>query len=996
MSQVRTLSPGRGCQRARLGGSWMPIGTISSLLRKHLWQGFLALGLALAGVYFLFPRGGLTQGVLYVTLGVSMTCAIAIGIRIYRPTPRLPWYLLLAGIGLYTTVANGIWYLYPVGLGKTLPYPSAADAVYLIGYLFELAGFVAFIRVHAGRSDRTAVLDTALITLGVGILSWDLLMQPYIELHGLSLIARVVSIAYPAVDILLLAVLIRFAFVPGARSLAQWFLIAYFVGELFSDTTYAITSLKGTFYYGHPLVAGWMVSYAFLGAAVLHPSMRSLTDRLPQKKPTRSVRRTTLLAGAALVPLALLVWENAVGDNADIPVVAAVCAVMFLLVVLRLRSLTVDISELDRTQAALEESEHKFRSIIETANEAVVGMDRDGLITKWNRQAETTFGWPRDEAIGRVLADTIIPVRHREGHRNGLERFLATGEARVLNKRLEFEALHRDGHEFPVELTISAIKVEGSVRFVGFVHDITERKKGEEALRQSEATLRAVFAASPDIVTLLGPDGQLGAPSAGVTDVLGYELGEYVAMDRTSLVHPDDREIAAQVRLVPLEAGKTVQVRFRIRHADGRWVMLETRAQAMTDEGGRPMGAVAVSRDVTKTVALEEALSSAKDEADRANRAKSEFLSRMSHELRTPLNAVLGFGQLLEMDGLEGEDAESVQQILKGGRHLLELINEVLDIARIESGKLRMSMEPIQMATALRETIELIRPLAADRRIELRTEGSWSIERCVKADHQRLKQVVLNLLSNAVKYNREGGTVTVRCLEANGRRLRVEVSDDGPGIRPEFMERLFVPFDRLGAEASGVEGTGLGLALSKGLIEAMGGALGAESALGQGSTFFIELPLATPVETSADSTLAEESLAIGAPADSYMLLYIEDNLANLKLIEGALNRRPGLTLLTAMQGSVGLDLARQHRPDLILLDLHLPDVPGQELLRHLQADPTTRDIPVIVISADATPGQIENLLAAGAHAYLTKPIDVSRFFQLVDGALADRRFYNAV
>ena len=403
-----------------------------------------------------------------------------------------------------------------------------------------------------------------------------------------------------------------------------------------------------------------------------------------------------------------------------------------------------------------------------------------------------------------------------------------------------------------------------------------------------------------------------------------------------------------------------------------------------------------MTRDITERALLEQAQQEARVAAEDANRSKSEFLSRMSHELRTPLNAVLGFGQLLEMDGLEGEHADSVQQILKGGRHLLDLINEVLDIARIESGKLRMSMEPIQMATALRETIELIRPLAADRRIELRTEGSWSDESCVKADHQRLKQVMLNLLSNAVKYNREGGTVTVRCIEGDGRRLRVEVSDDGPGIRPEFMQRLFVPFDRLGAEATGVEGTGLGLALSKGLIEAMGGTLGADSALGRGSTFFIELPLATTVATSADGELEAEDLAISAPADSYMLLYIEDNLANLKLIEGALNRRPGLTLLTAMQGSVGLDLARKHRPDLILLDLHLPDVPGHELLRHLQADPTTRAIPVIVISADATPGQVQNLLAAGAHAYLTKPIDVSRFFQLVDGALAERRFDDAV
>ena len=402
-----------------------------------------------------------------------------------------------------------------------------------------------------------------------------------------------------------------------------------------------------------------------------------------------------------------------------------------------------------------------------------------------------------------------------------------------------------------------------------------------------------------------------------------------------------------------------------------------------------------LERQVTERLEAEEAAGMAKEEAERANRAKSEFLSRMSHELRTPLNAILGFGQLLEMDSLEEEHAESVQQILKGGRHLLELINEVLDIARIESGRLTMSVEPIVLADVLRESLDLIRPLAADQQIQLNTGDSWPTDGYVKADRQRLKQVLLNLLSNAVKYNRSGGAVTVRCLKADGAGLRVEVSDDGPGIRPEFMERLFIPFDRLGAEATEVEGTGLGLSLSKGLIEAMHGNLGVESIQGGGSTFFIELPLAeAPGMTGEEGESAARS-TVGVAAGSSVILYVEDNLANLKLIEGALNRRPGLILLTAMQGSLGLDLARQHQPDLILLDLHLPDVPGPEVLRRLQADARTRDIPVIVISADATPSRMQDLLAAGAFTYLTKPIEVPRFFQAVDEALAQRRLDDA-
>ena len=404
-------------------------------------------------------------------------------------------------------------------------------------------------------------------------------------------------------------------------------------------------------------------------------------------------------------------------------------------------------------------------------------------------------------------------------------------------------------------------------------------------------------------------------------------------------------------------------------------------------------GLVRVNQELEGQIAerrhAEEQARLSREDAERANRAKSEFLSRMSHELRTPLNAILGFGQLLEMDGLDEERADSVQQILRGGRHLLDLINEVLDIARIESGRLSMSLEPIALAEALREALDLIGPLADNRRIGLRTEDPWPPDGYVRADRQRLKQVLLNLLSNAVKYNREGGTVALRCLQADG-VVRVEVSDDGPGIRPELMERLFVPFDRLGAEGTSVEGTGLGLALSKGLVEAMGGTLAGRSAPGQGSTFCIELPLADALGTKGDGGDDRELVAAWAPTGTYTILCIEDNLANVKLIERALNRRPGLSLLSAMQGSLGMDLARQHKPDLILLDLHLPDVPGQEVLRRLQGDPRTLDIPVILISADATPGRIRDLLAAGARAYLTKPIDVSRFFAVVEEVLAER------
>jgi PAS domain S-box-containing protein len=527
------------------------------------------------------------------------------------------------------------------------------------------------------------------------------------------------------------------------------------------------------------------------------------------------------------------------------------------------------------------------------------------------------------------------------------------------------------------------------------------REDRDLALRESEATLRAVFAASPDMITMVEADGKLGPPSPAVRDILGYEPAEYAQIDTVSLIHPEDRERVNESFRSLLQGGPPVELRFRVPHADGRWVVLESHARGMTDAEGRPSGLVAVSRDVTEKVALEEALTSAKkaaeraqEDAERANRAKSEFLSRMSHELRTPLNAILGFGQLLEMDGLEPQHQESVEQILKGGKHLLDLINEVLDIARIESGRITLSLEPIVLADALGEAIRLIQPLAAEQGIELKSDDAWPADRYVRADRQRLKQVLLNLLSNAVKYNRPGGRVTVRCMDFR-EGLRVEVTDQGAGIPPEWMDRLFVPFERLGAEGTAVEGTGLGLALSKGLTEAMGGSLGVTSAVGKGSTFFVEFLLAEAPGATDEEGEAGERIKVPAPDGSHMLLYIEDNLANLRLIERALDHRPGLILLSAMQGSLGLDLARQHLPELILLDLHLPDMPGEEVLRHLRGDPRTQGIPVIVISADATPGQTRNLLAMGARAYLTKPIDVSRFFEAVDEALTERRLHDA-
>jgi signal transduction histidine kinase/ActR/RegA family two-component response regulator len=382
-------------------------------------------------------------------------------------------------------------------------------------------------------------------------------------------------------------------------------------------------------------------------------------------------------------------------------------------------------------------------------------------------------------------------------------------------------------------------------------------------------------------------------------------------------------------------------------------------------------------------------LRAAQQAAEAANHSKSVFLSRMSHELRTPLNAVLGFGQILELRDLDADQSEAVQQILKGGRHLLGLINEVLDISQIESGGLAISPEPVLASELVGEAIDLVRPLAAERTINL-TGASTGCNVYVLADRQRAKQILLNLLSNAIKYNRARGSVAIDCADGESGCLRINVRDTGMGISPDRLDQLFVPFERLGADQTDIPGTGIGLALSQRLAEAMGGRILVDTTVGKGSTFTLELPLVEgPVERyeRLDAPAAVAITPDGATPHS-VVLYIEDNLSNVKLVERVLAERPDVEVIAAMQGRLGVELAHEHRPVLILLDLHLPDIGGDVVLQQLRDDPRTASIPVVIVSADATPGQMKRLTAAGARAFLTKPLDVRGLLAVFDEAAA--------
>jgi signal transduction histidine kinase/ActR/RegA family two-component response regulator len=368
--------------------------------------------------------------------------------------------------------------------------------------------------------------------------------------------------------------------------------------------------------------------------------------------------------------------------------------------------------------------------------------------------------------------------------------------------------------------------------------------------------------------------------------------------------------------------------------------------------------------------------------------AKSIFLSRMSHELRTPLSAIAGFGELLSLRALGDKETEWVRMIRLAGAHLLRLVDEVMDLSRIESGQISISPEVVALAPLVEQAFALMAPVAENHHITLRDpvyqQGRGVY---VLADPQRLIQVMINLLSNAIKYNSRFGEVRVTIEQRADHLVRLEVSDSGRGIPEHMLPRLFTPFERLGAASTEIEGTGLGLALSRNLIESMGGAIGVVSQPGCGTTFWLQLREAEPAAVVASPVDADTLLETRSYAESKRVLYIEDVVANVRLVEEILTRRPSITLLPAMQGSLAVDLARQHRPDLILLDLHLPDVGGRDVLAALRSERETRETPVVVLTADATRHEQAELERLGASAYATKPIGVRKLLELVDAHL---------
>ncbi|CAN5430754.1 hypothetical protein BH09PSE5_BH09PSE5_14730 [soil metagenome] len=531
------------------------------------------------------------------------------------------------------------------------------------------------------------------------------------------------------------------------------------------------------------------------------------------------------------------------------------------------------------------------------------------------------------------------------------------------------------------------IEVAVRERTAELMREIAEREHTEAALRDSEQRFRNIFNNVPIGVVYTDLQGQVKQCNPKFCSLVGYGAETLASMAALDFTHPEDRaqEVMLTERLV---SGDIPSYRLRKRYLakDGRTLNVQSVVSLLRDAEGMPHRIVAVVEDITEHLRLQDA-EMARESAEAANQAKSEFLSRMSHELRTPLNAMLGFAQLLELDErqpLPPNQRRWARQIKQAGWHLLDMINDVLDLSRIESGTLKLQTEVLDVTELLTAAVALVEPQAQSRGIKISREIAPGTSAAL-GDGTRVKQILTNLLSNAVKYNIDGGRIHIATRIADGGNLDIAITDTGLGMTPQQMRCLFEPFNRLGRERSSQEGTGIGLVISQRLAEMMGGGLQARSTEGAGSSFIVTLPLVTDPDTLPSNL--DELLTEPMGYHHRVVHYVEDNETNAEVMRGILGRRPQISLEVSSTGTAGLSAITRTLPDLILLDMHLPDMSGMEVLQHLKSDKATADIPVVIVSADALKATAEAALAAGAKRYLSKPVSVSELLAVVDQLL---------
>jgi len=655
------------------------------------------------------------------------------------------------------------------------------------------------------------------------------------------------------------------------------------------------------------------------------------------------------------------------------------------------------------------------RAIFNSANFSSIATDAKGVIQIFNVGAERMLGYTAAEVMNKITPADISDPQELIARAEALSVELGTTitpgfEALVFKASRGIEDIYeltyfrKDGSRFPAVVSVTALR-DAQDAIIGYLligTDNTARKQVEaeqkrldQRLRDQQFYTRSLIESNIDAIMTTDPSGIITDVNKQMEALTGCTRDELIgAPFKNYFTDPELAE--ASIKLV-LSEKKVTNCELTARARDGKETVVSYNATTFYDRDRRLQGVFAAARDVTERKRLDQVLQeknveleSAKSAAEKANLAKSDFLSSMSHELRSPLNAILGFAQLMESDSPPATPSqkESIAQILQAGWHLLTLINEILDLAKVESRQVPLSREPVSLAEIMLECQGMIEPQAQQRGIKL-AFPQFDIPYFVLADRTRLKQVLINLLSNAIKYNLKQGTVGVKCTESTPERIRVSIRDTGAGLNPEQLAQLFQPFNRLGQEAGGEEGTGIGLVVAKRLVELMGGVIGVESTVGAGSVFWFELISVAAPHLSMEGGGAAEVVQpqVLREARLHTLLYVEDNPANLKLVEQIIARHSDISLLTAVNGNSGIEIARVSQPDVVLMDINLPGINGFEALKILRSDPATAHIPVIAISANAMPRDIERGLKAGFFRYITKPIKLNELMDALDAAL---------
>ncbi len=669
-------------------------------------------------------------------------------------------------------------------------------------------------------------------------------------------------------------------------------------------------------------------------------------------------------------------------------------------------------------EEALKKAGALQNAIFNSANFSSIATDAQGVIQIFNVGAERMLGYKAADVVNKITPADISDPREVIARADTLSLELGTSitpgfealvfkASRGIEDIYELTYIRQDGSRFPAIVSVTALRddQESIIGYLLIGTDNTARKQVEaeqavldQRLRNQQFYTRSLIESNIDALMATDPRGIITDVNQQMESLTGCTRDELIGAPFKDYFSDPERAQAGIARV--LREGKLTNYELTALSRDGGETVVSFNASTFHDRDRKLQGVFAAARDVTDRKQFEHRLQEnnvelegAKATAEKANLAKSEFLSSMSHELRTPLNAVLGFAQLMASDQPPPSSTQqtSIDQILQAGWYLLRLINEILDLSMIESGKVSLSKEVMSLTEVLLDCKAMMAPQAEQRGMEL---GFPSFENMyfVHADRTRVKQVIVNLLSNAIKYNRAGGAVTVCCEPGAEGRVRVSVIDTGVGLAPDKLAQLFQPFNRLGQEASDEEGTGIGLVVTKKLIELMGGSMGVDSTVGVGSEFWFDL-VASEAPGLATETVGETP----GGADNHVagtegqrrrtLLYVEDNPANLALVEQLIARRDDLRLMTAVSGHLGVMLARQNRPDLILMDINLPGMSGYGALQILRDDPATCQIPVIALSANAMPRDIEKGIKAGFFGYLTKPIMVREFMDALDAAL---------